>query len=153
VNQAVDLSTILAVEMAEMAATATSVDSPVKVSWRTSAELDNLGFYIYRAEREDSRSSWELSSAPLNEVLIPSRGTPARGADYVFTDATPVGSGEVAYFLFDVDTSGRETLHGPIDVTIKRLATTQATLDGGKLPAASSDGRSPSSNLTMGGSR
>jgi hypothetical protein len=114
----------LAVELESFKATAGGKFQPVFVEWVTSAELDNLGFNLFRAERsEDSAASpaaavWTLGSEPLNATLMPGLGSPVRGARYTFRDSKWTMGQQRAYFLIDIDFSGRETLHGPAFVQI-----------------------------------
>jgi CSLREA domain-containing protein len=137
----------LAVELESFEAVAPVRSGRVSVKWTTSAEIDNLGFYVYRAEREgDSRSahSWKLADEPLNAELIPARGTPSRGADYLFQDSA--SAGQRAYFLVDIDMSGRETVHGPVFVQVRDASQTQGevqTLDAseGETAGNSNSGR------------
>jgi subtilisin-like proprotein convertase family protein len=104
----------LAVELESFEAIARTKFAPVRVKWTTSAEIDVLGFDVHRAERDaSSRSEWSMSGEPLNAMLIPGRGTPSRGADYQFIDTLWTMGQERAYFLIDIDLSGRETIHGP----------------------------------------
>jgi hypothetical protein len=83
------------------------VDRPlngeVNLSWATAAEIDNLGFYVYRS-----------SSASIDDAerihFEPAAGG-SGGNTYTFTD-TP-GGGSWWYFLSDIDTYGVETFHLP----------------------------------------
>lgn len=142
VNDTVDFGTPLAVELESFNATTRGKRSPVSIAWTTSAEIDNLGFYVYRAERDNARSAWKMAEEPVNLTLIPSRGTPSRGADYRLMDVAS-RSGEVAYFLVDIDISGRETVHGPALLTIVNPGNTQAEVAGGPDAEAGNDSRLP----------
>jgi CSLREA domain-containing protein len=133
----------LAVELESFDAVAPARFAPVSVTWTTSAEIDNLGFYVYRAQREgDARSgSWALANEPLNAELIPSRGTPSRGADYLWLDheSSASATDARAYFLVDLDLTGRETVHGPAFVRVLDGSATQAfveTLDASESASA-----------------
>jgi hypothetical protein len=79
-----------------------------ELAWATALESDNLGFYIYRAPADDlSRAS--------QVAFIPSQAH-SGGATYAYTDQAP-GAGPWWYWLADVDTSMRETFHGPVSTT------------------------------------
>lgn len=72
----------------------------VTLSWRTSAEIDNYGFNLYRSQDAD------LSHASLIhfEPAARNRG----GNSYTYKDVPPT-AGRWWYWLSDVDTTGKET--------------------------------------------
>jgi hypothetical protein len=82
----------------------------VVVRWRTGAEIDTLGFNVYR-QRGERR-------VRLNKRLIPalttSRGG-VRGGAYSFVDRR-APKRAVRYWLQDVDGAGVRTWHGPVRV-------------------------------------
>ena len=61
-----DLGTPTAVELLSL--TATGLDGEVLLEWETATEVDNLGFYLYRAESEEG--PYER----VNEVAVPGLG-------------------------------------------------------------------------------
>lgn len=75
----------------------------VELSWATAAEIDNLGFYIYRA------STMDLDAA--ERVHFEPAGGGSSGHTYSFTDSP--GPGSWFYWLSDIDTHGVETFHLP----------------------------------------
>lgn len=75
----------------------------VDLSWATAAEIDNLGFYIYRA------SVMDLSQA--ERIHFEPAGGGSAGDTYSYTDSP--GEGGWFYWLSDIDTSGVETFHLP----------------------------------------
>jgi len=75
----------------------------VNLSWATAAEIDNLGFYIYRA------SSLNLGDA--ERIHFEPAGGGSAGHAYSFTDSP--GEGSWFYWLSDIDTHGVETFHLP----------------------------------------
>ncbi|MGB3906030.1 MAG: hypothetical protein WBB22_14035, partial [Anaerolineae bacterium] len=79
------------------------VGGKVNLSWATAAEIDNLGFYVYRS------SSMSVDEAERIHFEPAAGGS--GGHTYAFTD-TP-GSGSWWYFLSDIDTYGMETFHLP----------------------------------------
>jgi len=90
--------------------TATGNGSSVQVQWETAQEIDNMGFYLYRAPS---------SSGPftrLTDKMIPGLFSSPMGKEYAFED-TGVVRGRLYYYrLEDVDLSGNRTNHGPICV-------------------------------------
>ena len=79
------------------------LNGEVNLSWATAAEIDNLGFYVYRS------SSMSVDEAERIHFEPAAGGS--SGHTYAFTD-TP-GSGSWWYFLSDIDTYGVETFHLP----------------------------------------
>jgi hypothetical protein len=75
----------------------------VNLSWATAAEVDNLGFYIYRA------STINLGDA--ERIHFEPAGGGSAGHTYGFTDSP--GEGSWYYWLSDIDTHGVETFHLP----------------------------------------
>jgi hypothetical protein len=85
----------------------------IVVSWETAAEIDNLGFYLYRSDAADG------DYRRLNDAIIPSRfpGSP-RGATYTWLD-DQVTPGTLYYYrLEDVDRYGERTFHSPVSATV-----------------------------------
>ena len=80
-----------------------TVAGEVDLSWATAAEIDNLGFYIYRASVMDKAQAERIHFEPA--------GGGSAGHTYSFTD-TP-GTGSWFYWLSDIDTNGLETFHLP----------------------------------------
>ncbi|MEQ8821298.1 MAG: hypothetical protein RLY93_13740, partial [Sumerlaeia bacterium] len=95
-------------------AAALGLGEGVSVTWSTIAETDNAGFNVYRAASDGSVGE------KLNSALIPSESVFGGGAEYSFLDAVVLTkSGEErAYYLEDVDLSGKTTLHGPATATL-----------------------------------
>jgi hypothetical protein len=75
----------------------------VNLSWVTAAEIDNLGFYIYRG------STLNLGDAERIHFIEADGGS--AGHTYSFTDSP--GAGSWFYWLSDIDTHGVETFHLP----------------------------------------
>jgi uncharacterized repeat protein (TIGR01451 family) len=86
----------------------------LQLEWATAVEVDNFGFNLYRATEPDR------SQASLVD-FVPSLAN-GLGATYTYVDAAPT-AGPWWYWLADVDTSGRETFHGPVSTVVE--ATTQ----------------------------
>lgn len=90
---------------------ATPGDGEVLLDWRTGAEVENLGFNVYRSEQPDR------DFAQVNDALIVGLGDDLAGGRYYFHDRT-VGNGKTYHYLLeDVELSGRTTLHGPVSAT------------------------------------
>jgi hypothetical protein len=80
----------------------------VTVSWETGTELDNAGFYLYRA------SSAAGPYAQVNAALIPAHGDAVAGGSYSYVDEP--GYGTFYYKLADVSLSGVVTFREAISV-------------------------------------
>ena len=90
--------------------TATGQDDSVRVSWETAREIDNMGFYLYRAT-----SPWGPFTR-LTDKLIPGLTFSVVGKTYTYED-TNVTPGKLYYYrLEDIDVHGKRTFHGPICV-------------------------------------
>jgi hypothetical protein len=80
-------------------------DRQVDVAWATAAEIDNFGFNLYRAPVDDFARAELIHFEPSTI-----RGS-GPGATYSYVDSV-ADDGLWWYWLADVDTQGRETLHG-----------------------------------------
>jgi hypothetical protein len=103
-------------------------DGTVVLSWTTSAEIDNIGFRVLRARTttDEARSSKgdagksfaDVSLELVTPRILPAQGTGLAGASYTHVDGSPQKPGLVSYYLEDIDTSGKATLHGPVTVFV-----------------------------------
>ncbi len=84
----------------------------VRVEWATTLEVDNFGFNLYRANVDD------LGYASLVHFEPSAAQGGGSGATYGYTDTTPY-DGTWWYWLADVDTQGRETLHTQIKAVVQ----------------------------------
>ena len=82
----------------------------VTLQWKTSSEIDNAGFNIYRAEIGGEYEQ-------INAGLIPAEGSPTEGAEYEFVDADVQNRTPYRYLLESVDLNGTATQHGPVRAT------------------------------------
>jgi hypothetical protein len=83
----------------------------VILEWETTWEVRTYGFKLYRSE------SARLSEAtPIAFVFATGQGQ-SSGARYGYKDLGVEQGGTYYYWLVDVDLDGRETVHGPVDVT------------------------------------
>jgi len=85
----------------------------VRLEWATAVEIDNFGFNLYRASVAN-RSQARLIA------FIPAQ-TQGSGTTYVYTDTVPTDS-TWWYWLADVDTTGKETYHGPVSTAVGAAA-------------------------------
>ncbi len=99
----------------------------VTLTWQTSFEQDNLGFYIYRERagtpRERVNPHIIVGSAFFTGKKISNNAK----RSYRFVDAAPSAGQFVQYWVEDVDLKGIHTLHGPISPRIS----ISSTPDGG----------------------
>ncbi len=89
---------------------AKSIENHVKIAWETGAELDNMGFYVWRSTEENG------TYTKLNGYLIPSQGGSSWGAQYSHEDFDIQPGTQYFYKLQDIDAQGKSDFHGPISV-------------------------------------
>lgn len=87
---------------------ARGLDGAAELSWTTASELDNLGFHLYRGEREEG------PYVRITATLIPGLGSSPVGASYAYRDNGLLNGREYFYKLEDVETGGKTNLHGPV---------------------------------------
>lgn len=87
--------------------TAEPADGAVDVRWETGAEVDNVGFNLYRS------TSLAGPFEKVNDQLIAAQGS-ATGAVYEYVDHD--GDARSVYRLEDIDYSGTRTQHLPVHV-------------------------------------
>jgi hypothetical protein len=94
--------------------TATPEDGSILLEWETASEINNLGFYLYRAESPDGPQT------QINESPIPSKapGSPG-GALYDFSDNMVSPDITYYYWLEALDIYAGPTMHGPVEATIQ----------------------------------
>ena len=79
----------------------------VQLAWATAVEIDNFGFNLYRAATNDFGHAVKIHFEPS---AVKGSGP---GAWYAYADTVP-HDGAWWYWLADLDTLGRETIHSPI---------------------------------------
>jgi uncharacterized repeat protein (TIGR01451 family) len=84
----------------------------VRLEWATAVEVDNFGFNLYRAGGQ--------AFQPVVVGFVPSLAR-GGGATYTYVDTAPTAD-PWWYWLADVDTSGRETFHGPVSTVVEATA-------------------------------
>ena len=85
----------------------------VILTWVTTAEFDNWGFNVYRAEVDDPEQA-----VRINDTLIPGRGQSVSGATYRFIDRTVEPGKTYWYWIEDVELTGKTAWHGPVEVYV-----------------------------------
>jgi len=103
----------------------------VALEWVTGAEIDNLGFFIYRAP-----SAGGPKTKVFDRLILADSGN--RGAAYTGFD--PNGSAGDVYFLVDVDFNLELTEHGPFGVRRDLAEGTATTLGSSGLTLIRVDG-------------
>jgi hypothetical protein len=90
-------------------------DGSVLIEWITEAEIDNVGFNLYRAESKNG------VYIRLNSALIIAEGSSVEGADYVFVDEDVQNRKTYYYTLEDIDLYGVSTFHGSVSVAPRKI--------------------------------
>lgn len=126
----VDTDNPLPVELSSFIARAGN--KKVDLEWVTQSELENLGFNMYRREKNGGQNfqninhSLELfkDNAPisLNGGLIPGEGNKSARTDYKAIDKLVENGKTYEYMLSDVDYNGWETFHDIVEATPSKLA-------------------------------
>ncbi len=101
--------TTTAVELVDFEAQAG--DGAVELTWETGSEIDNVGFYLYRAEAAEGPFGL------VNETVIPGLGSSPLGAAYRYVDAGLVNGTTYFYELEDLESTGVKERHGPVSAT------------------------------------
>ena len=91
--------------------TAEAGEDGVRLKWTTAAEINNVGFRILRGRPGEEPAA--VSG------LIPAEGSELGGASYGYLDDERQRPGIVLYYLEDIDTFGRVTRHGPVEVRVR----------------------------------
>jgi hypothetical protein len=81
----------------------------IVIRWRTESEVNNLGFYVWRAMAEDG------DYHSISE-LIPGHGSSLEPHDYLYRDADIIADQTYYYKLRQLDLEGHEVFYGPIRV-------------------------------------
>jgi len=117
----------LLIELASF--TATPSRQSVRIDWTTSLELDNYGFRLLRGRKDDPAEALQV----ITPSIILAVGSETTGASYQFVDLGRQRKGTVLYYLEDIDRYGQTTLHGPIEVDIRRTMRSGARGKGARL--------------------
>jgi uncharacterized repeat protein (TIGR01451 family)/fimbrial isopeptide formation D2 family protein len=122
-----DTVSIVAPTVVKMVKTdATQSKNGVTISWSTSYEQDNLGFYVWRQLADGSKQKIDphiiIGSALATGKHI------TDGRSYRVNDRNVPANAFVQYYVEDVDLKGVHTMHGPIT---PRVGTATPTSGGG----------------------
>jgi len=102
-----------AAKLSEFTANPTD-DGQVLIQWHTGAEVDNLGFNIYRDQ--DGRRVRITPQLLAGSALLAGPGTKlTSGNSYAWTDRPPNGK-PAKYLLEDIDLNGKSSWNGPIAI-------------------------------------
>jgi hypothetical protein len=102
---------------------AVAYNEGVLLKWKTSYEVNNLGFHVYR---EENGQLIRLTPEPVaGSAFLAGKGTSlTAGRHYHWWDASlsPQSSslGTAKYWLKDIDLKGKQTMHGPVTPVISR---------------------------------
>lgn len=135
-----------AAKLSSLTATS-SDDGRVLIKWSTGAEVDNLGFNVYR-EQGGRRVRITPQLVAGSALLAGPQARLTSGNSYVWSDLPPPGK-PVKYLLEDIDLKGKSAWNGPIAVAysggkvsgasaqqqaalLTRLGFRQAQLSGGQ---------------------
>jgi len=83
----------------------------VTLTWQTSYETDNLGFYVWRETADGNRQ--KLNDHIITGSALFTKRTITSGRSYRFNDRKPP-TGFAQYYIEDVDLNGTRTMHGPV---------------------------------------
>ena len=112
------------VKMFKMDATQSS--KAAVITWATSFEQDNLGFYVWRQDASGTKTKVSQHIIP-GGALIRGHSTTA-GRTYHFVDPHPTSSFS-QYYVEDVDLKGVHTSHGPLTPRLVSASTTTVPTD------------------------
>jgi uncharacterized repeat protein (TIGR01451 family) len=105
-------TTVLAVTLVRLRDfTVTQEKKNVSIAWQTSFESDNLGFNIYR---EVGPQRTKVNKKLIAGTALTSKEHDSKaGSVYRYSDKLDEGT-FAQYWLEDVDTAGKHTMHGPV---------------------------------------
>jgi len=83
----------------------------VTLTWQTTSETDNLGFYIWRDSPDGTRT--KLNDHIIIGSALFSKKSITSSRSYRFNDPKPP-AGFVQYYIEDIDLNGVRTMHGPV---------------------------------------
>jgi len=104
---------------------ATAQSGGVVLEWKTSSELRNLGFHIYR---EDAAGRHQVDPSLIAGAALFARGAQPQHAAKTYRWVDPQGTTQSTYTLEDVDLSGTRTTHGPAVAESSNETSTAASI-------------------------
>jgi hypothetical protein len=84
----------------------------VVLTWTTQSEINNQGFEVYRANREDG--AYALIASYENNAVLQGAGNSNSERNYRYEDQLISAGESYWYQIADVDYSGVRTFHGPV---------------------------------------
>ena len=105
----IDVTGPTAITLASFAAVAN--DSGVSLLWRTTMELDTLGYHIYRSTGCSLTSAARITTQPIVSQGI-------AGGSYRYDDGAVLGGVTYCYWLDEVEMDGNETIYGPVQASV-----------------------------------
>ncbi len=111
-NSSTANTTVLAVTLVRLRDfTVTQDNKKVRITWQTSFESDNLGFNLYR---DIGGQQTKINKHLIAGTALQSKENDSEaGHDYRYDDKLDSGT-FAQYWLEDVDTAGKHTMHGPV---------------------------------------
>ena len=103
----------LPVELASFRGKYDVAQKSITLTWRTETEVNNLGFNIYRSEKEEG------PFIKINKSLIPSAGNSAMPNEYQFIDKKVTKDQTYFYYIEDFDIFGKRDKTKILQVTAK----------------------------------
>lgn len=88
-------------------------DGGVFIQWRTSYEIDNFGFRLYRVQ--GGKRVLITPQMLAGSALVTGQGTPlTAGKSYAWWDSSPKSRDSAVFWLEEIDLKGQSTWHGPV---------------------------------------
>lgn len=106
--------TSLPVELASF--TADIFENNVLLEWITESEIDNIGFELRRADKENGE--YIFITSYKDNIDLWSQGNSSIRHEYSYTDELVEPGKTYWYMLADWDIYGIKTFHGPVSVTV-----------------------------------
>ena len=94
------------------------VNQQVYLRWRTESEVNNLGFEIYRANKQDG--DYQLVSSFRSNEQLKGQINSSSSKLYQFVDANVLPNQTYFYKLADVSIKGQRSFHGPVKVLVNQ---------------------------------
>ena len=98
----------------------------VVLTWKTSGEVHNLGFNVYR-DVNGNRVRMNPSPIAGSALLMSGALSKHAGRSYAWIDPS-ASAGQASYWLEDIDTNGTRTMHGPVAATSGSVISSDAPI-------------------------
>jgi hypothetical protein len=87
-------------------------NAAIDLRWRTDAERNHMGFNVYRSD------IYSAQFQQINKSLLRNlKNSSQNQASYRFVDQNVTNGQTYYYYIEDVDTFGKKTMHGPVSAT------------------------------------